>query len=143
LLLSQTAEYALRAMSWLATLPEGDAVPTSDLSSAADIPPHYLSKIMRRLVLHGLLKSQRGHGGGFSLAKPPEEIPFIDILAAVDAAPTPGRCAFGWGECDASKPCPMHDVWSKMSDAFLDWASTTTLADIQSTRRVRRGLDEA
>ena len=130
MVLSQTAEYALRAMAWLATTSTGEPVRAKDLSIATGIPSHYLSKVMRRLVLAGLLISQKGQGGGFLLAKAPDEIPFIDILNAVDAIPTEGRCAFGWGECDEVRPCPLHASWSQLNEQFKAWAQNTTLAPL-------------
>jgi Rrf2 family protein len=130
MVLSQTAEYALRAMAWLATVQARGPVRVKDLSIATGIPSHYLSKVMRRLVLANLLVSQKGLGGGFLLAKAPGEIPFIDILNAVDAYPTDGRCAFGWGECDEVHPCPLHGSWSRLNEQLRSWAEGTTLADI-------------
>ncbi|MCP3983496.1 MAG: Rrf2 family transcriptional regulator [bacterium] len=127
---SQTAEYAFRAMAWLATAPAGKPIRVKDLSIATGIPSHYLSKVMRRLVLAGLLISQKGQGGGFLLSKAPEEIPFIDILTAVDAYSTDGRCAFGWGKCDSVHPCPLHGAWSRLNEQLQSWAEGTTLADI-------------
>ena len=129
-MLTQTAEYALRAMCWLALQPDGQAVRAQDLATATDIPSHYLSKIMRRLVVARLLVSQKGRGGGFVLARPAAEISFCNVLDAVDAAPTEGVCAFGWGDCDEQHPCPMHGAWSELSSTFRDWAKHTTLADI-------------
>lgn len=132
MLVSQTAEYALRAMAYLATLENGAAVRALDLSEATAIPPHYLSKILRRLVLHDLLLSRKGHGGGFTLARPRDQIRFLDILAAADAAPSENVCAFGWGSCDSQHPCPLHDSWNGMNQEFLRWARETTLADVTS-----------
>ena len=128
--ISQTAEYAIRAMSAIATLPEGVKIRAADLGPAAGIPAPYLSKILRRLVLAGLLVSQKGQGGGFSLARPAVEIPFIDILNAVDAFPADGRCAFGWGSCDQLSPCPLHGAWSRLSNQLRDWADDTNLAEV-------------
>ena len=130
MLLSQTAEYALRAMAWLATVPDRKPVRAVDLSGSTGIPAHYLSKVLRRLVLANLLESQKGQGGGFSLSRAPSEIAFIDILSAIDAYPTEGRCAFGWGQCDASDPCPLHNSWSHLNDRIRDWASGTSLEEI-------------
>jgi len=130
MIVSQTAEYALRAMAWLATVPRGEPVRAADLSLSTGIPTHYLSKVLRRLVLAGLLDSQKGQGGGFTLSRPAAEIPFIDILAAVDAYPTEGRCAFGWGSCDELHPCPLHASWSRLNDQIREWASNTNLAEI-------------
>lgn len=131
MLLSQTAEYALRAMAWIASHSPDQPVRAKDLSKESGIPVHYLSKIMRRLVLGGLLASQKGQGGGFRLARPPREIRFVDILSAVDAYPEPGQCVFGWGACDELTPCPLHESWSPLSDAISNWASTSTLAMVR------------
>jgi Rrf2 family protein len=136
--LSQTAEYALRAMAWLATESPERPVRARDMSRGTQIPTHYLSKILRRLVLAGVLESQKGQGGGFSLARPPGEISFRQILAALDAYPAQARCAFGWGDCDAEHPCPLHESWSRMSEQFGDWASTTTLAAVAEAEEARR-----
>jgi len=130
MIVSQTAEYALRAMAWLALVPTGSPTRAAELSEATGIPSHYLSKVLRRLVLAGLLTSQKGQGGGFRLARPAEEISFLEILAAVDAYPTEGRCAFGWGSCDEANPCPLHGAWSRLSGGVRDWAHSTMLAEV-------------
>ncbi len=138
MLLPQTAEYALRAMAQLAAMPPDTPVRARDLSRDTEIPPEYLSKILRKLVLAGLLQSRKGHGGGFSLALRPREIRFMDVLSAVGAYPAPGRCVFGWGDCNARHPCPLHDAWLGMSDSFRDWATNTTLDQIRKVTRRRR-----
>jgi Rrf2 family protein len=129
--LSQTAEYAIRAMAHLARVADSEpAVRARDLSRATLVPVHYLSKVMRRLVAAGLLVAQKGHGGGFSLARPAATIRFSDVLAAVDEAPNGDRCAFGWGSCDARTPCPLHPAWSRLNEALIGWAAETTLAHV-------------
>jgi Rrf2 family protein len=133
--ISQTAEYAIRAMSAIATLPEGIKIRATDLGRATGIPAPYLSKILRRLVLAELLVSQKGQGGGFALARPAVEIPFIDILNAIDAFPTDERCAFGWGSCDQLSPCPLHDAWSRLNHHIRDWANDTNLAEVATAAK--------
>lgn len=130
MILPQTAEYALRAMACLATAPSGQLVRSAELASGAKIPTHYVSKVMRRLVLAGLVSSQRGHGGGFSLAQPPGDICFMDILVAVDFDVESGKCAFGRGDCDAANPCSLHPAWSQLKTRFSEWALTTTLDSV-------------
>jgi len=128
--ISQTAEYAIRAMSSIATLPAAEKVRAADLGRFTGIPAPYLSKILRRLVLADLLISQKGQGGGFALSRPAREICFIDILDAVDAFPASGRCAFGWGACNEEAPCPLHGAWSRLNENLTEWAASTTLAEI-------------
>lgn len=129
--LPQTVEYALRAMAYISNLPVGESVRAHDLAAATNVPPHYLSKLMRRLVVAGLLKSQKGHHGGFVLAMPPRYIRALDIMIAADFRPDPSHCAFGWGNCRPAEPCPLHPSWSKLNEAICTWAAMTTLADMQ------------
>ncbi|MBK7584450.1 MAG: Rrf2 family transcriptional regulator [Myxococcales bacterium] len=133
--ISQTAEYALRAMAELALAESGTALPALELSRATNVPVHYLSKVLRRLVAAGLLISHKGHGGGFVLARPAHRIRFADVLDAIGEAPVSGRCAFGWGDCDASRPCPLHPAWSTLNDSLVRWANDSTLANLRRRRR--------
>jgi Rrf2 family transcriptional regulator, iron-sulfur cluster assembly transcription factor len=130
MLLSQTAEYALRAMACLAGLDAGEALRAVEVADRTGIPVPYLSKILRRLVLDGLLVSRKGHGGGFALARAPSAIRFADVISATDAMPSADRCAFGWGSCSDHSPCPLHPAWSVLKARFHDWAEQTTLADV-------------
>ena len=132
--LSQTAEYALRAMAWVAARPTDEPVLTRNLSAGTGIPAQYLAKILRRLVLAGILESRKGRGGGFTLARPAERIRFRDVLAAVDAYPKADRCAFGWGACDPLHPCPLHESWAGMSERFQAWATGTSLKSLRAAK---------
>lgn len=128
--LSQTAEYALRAMACIVLKKDNSPVSSNTLAKATNIPSHYLSKIMRKMVEADLVISQKGHGGGFKLAKPPEEVTFKEILATVDYKIESDNCVFGWDECDSDDPCPLHNSWSKLKNSFLWWAENMTLQDI-------------
>ncbi len=133
--LTQTAEYALRVMAILATLPRNQPVRARDLSEETGIPLHYLSKIMRRLVAAGLLHSRKGHGGGFVLARPLSDIYFSDVLKAVDYDTEPSTCVFGWEECSEDQPCPLHFFWRDLKDYFSKWAEQHTLEEVKQFLR--------
>jgi Rrf2 family protein len=136
-LLTTTAEYALRALAELATGGPAEAVTATDLAIRTGVPEAYLSKVLRRLVSHGLLHGAKGHGGGFMLARPARRIHFIEVLEAVDSMPSANRCVFGRPQCSERNPCLLHPAWSKMKDAFVEWARTTTLAEVSGTRTGR------
>jgi Rrf2 family protein len=129
MLLNQTAEYAFRAMAFLASrhLTNEDRITAKELSKATNIPTYYLSKIMRRLVVANLVDGLRGHRGGFKLAREPDQILFADVLSAIDYQSEVGRCAFGIGRCDGTDPCLLHASWSKLLDDFTSWATTHSL----------------
>lgn len=128
--LSQTVEYALRAVTYLTTITEGEYVTAVDISRSAGIPVHYLSKILRRMVTRGFLISRKGHGGGFTLVRPLDSIRLHDVLQAVDYRFDSDRCVWGWPSCSSARPCPLHNSWVEVKEAFQNWARKTTLADL-------------
>ena len=127
--LSRPAEYALRAMTYMARLEPTKRVLTRDLAVAINVPAPFLSKIMRRLTADGILNAKKGHHGGFILAKAPSEVRFIDILRAVDFEPAVDHCLFGLGNCDTENPCPLHFEWSILKGQIERWARSHTLGD--------------
>jgi Rrf2 family iron-sulfur cluster assembly transcriptional regulator len=79
---SQTTEYALRATTWLALTP-GRLVSTSELAERTKVPMHYLAKVLQQLATGGLVTGRRGVGGGYKLARAPEDIRLIEIVRCV------------------------------------------------------------
>jgi Rrf2 family protein len=106
LLVSQTAEYALRTMVWLASQ-DGEARTTRQIAEATRVPPGYLSKILQSLGRGGLVNAQRGLRGGFTLSRPPEEITPLDVLTVVDPVKRIDRCPLGI-EGHRTSLCPLH-----------------------------------
>ena len=131
MLLSQSAEYALRVMAFLAIQSDKKPLRAKDISEQANIPFSYSSKILRCMVEAKLLKAEKGHGGGFVIARAPERIKFIEIFEAIEGQIEPRRCVFGLGTCSASNPCPLHPRWSELNEAFQKWARKTTLANVE------------
>lgn len=128
--LSQTAEYALRAMTQMASLGGDSSVRAKDLAEQTQIPLTYLSKIMRRLVASGLLLSEKGHGGGFRFSRPLALIRFIDVLSAVGYEVEPNHCAFGFSTCNVVRPCLLHKSFSELNGSVRAWATKFTLQDV-------------
>ncbi|MDL1903760.1 Rrf2 family transcriptional regulator [Synechococcales cyanobacterium CNB] len=102
-MISQTAEYALRAAVFLASRATDSPASAQEIAEATRVPVGYLQKILRTLAKHDLLTAHRGTNGGFALAKVPSAISVLDILRASD---TPiqriERCPLGIvGPCRA------------------------------------------
>ena len=132
MLLSQTAEYALRVVAVLAAAWPDERLRAKDLSERANLPPAYASKVARKLVVGGVVTGVRGHHGGFSLARNPAEIPISEVLDAVDFEVTDNSCAFGVGDCHPEAPCALHPAWSNLKGCFRNWAESTYLDDTTS-----------
>ena len=130
-MLSQTVEYALRAMVHLSYLAP-DASSTDAVAASTQVPRAYLSKVLQSLRRSGLVKSQRGVGGGVSLAKPPEEITILEVVNAVEPIQRIKVCPLNIAS-HSGLLCPLH---SKLDDALATLETTfsaTTLAEIVAT----------
>lgn len=130
MILSRTAIYALRALAVLKDLEPGVSLSGVKLSECTGVPRDYLAKVMRQLQLAALVRSQRGHGGGFMLARAARDIPLVAVLEAVDTDLALGRCAFRAGKCNLRQPCVLHGVWSRFQEAVGGWAHDTTVAEL-------------
>ena len=104
-MLSKTAEYALRAAVWLAS--SGDRPASADqLAEVTKVPRRYLHKVLQDLVRGGLVRSQPGPGGGYSLALPPDDITILAVVTAVAPLERIRHCPLGLPS--HTKLCPLH-----------------------------------
>ncbi|MGD9692950.1 MAG: Rrf2 family transcriptional regulator [Phycisphaerales bacterium] len=127
-MLSKTVEYALRAVMHLASLPDDRSASSSAVAAATHVPQGYLSKVLRDLVVAGLVASQRGPHGGFSLARPPRDISILDVINAVDPIPRIERCPLG--NPDHSELCPLHRRLDDALAAFENEFRCLALQDV-------------
>lgn len=118
-------------MTGLVNASDSKPVSSKELASYTDVPSHYLSKIMRKMVEAGYVHSQKGHGGGFVLSVDPGTLNIMDVLTAAGFEVEDQPCVFGYEKCDGDHPCPLHPVWKRLKDSFNDWALNTTFEDIK------------
>lgn len=129
-MLSQTAEYALRATIRLASRPGRDPVRVEDLAGELDLPRNYLSKILHTLARKGVLESVKGPGGGFRLATAPADLTLFEVVSQFDDL-SPGRtCVLGRPRCSDTDPCPVHGRWVPVSERIAGFFRETTLAEV-------------
>lgn len=126
-MISQTAEYALRAMVFLAM--QKSAVTSQDMAQVTKVPPGYLSKLMQQLVKRKLVNSQRGIGGGFVLARKPAEISILDVVNAVDPIDRIKTCPLGL-QSHGFNLCPLHKRLSEATAQVEAAFAASTLGDL-------------
>ncbi len=124
----------MRATACLAALPADGSLTARELAATTRVPPAFLAKVLRRLVKHGLLAAHKGHHGGFRLARPAATIRVIDVLEAAEVTLGKEHCAFGFDQCSAESPCPLHDMYTDLQHMCHTWARANTLADIDVSR---------
>ncbi len=118
--LSTKGRYGLRAMIDLARYSEKEPVSISSVAARQEISEGYLEQMMPLLKKAGLVKSIRGAGGGYILAKEMKEISAGDILRALEGNLEPVRCAAFYSEegCMASEGCVTKYVWQKINESI-------------------------
>jgi Rrf2 family protein len=137
---SSACEYAIRAMTYVAGFEPGTRLLARDISSHEKIPGPFLGKIFQTLVRAGLLKSSKGPGGGFALARDPEAISLYDIYRAIDGTTYLDACAVGLARCSDEVPCPLHERWKPIRERIRNYLEATSLADMASASRKKRAL---
>ncbi|MCG8652739.1 MAG: Rrf2 family transcriptional regulator [Pirellulales bacterium] len=104
---SQTVEYALRAVVYLARHQQDGPIGNRVIAEATQVPTSYLSKILHDLAASGILSSRRGVGGGFQFAHSPDELSVLDVINAVDPLGRIKGCPLSLpSHCE--QLCPMH-----------------------------------
>jgi Rrf2 family iron-sulfur cluster assembly transcriptional regulator len=96
----------------------------------------YLEQLFSKLKRAGLLRSVRGPGGGYALARPMGEINISSIIAAVGEGVDATRCK-GTADCQDGATCLTHDLWTALSTRIDEFLSGVTLADLVAQREVR------
>ncbi len=135
---STRGDYASRALLSLA-LHGGQTTPTSvrDIAERTGLPQPYLEQILLALKGAGLVRSKRGVGGGYVLARAPEEVTLAQVVSAVDGPIAAGD--FGEphadGACDHEGQCVLLAVWSEVGAAMRAQLQSFTLADMVARSR--------
>ena len=137
-MLSRTSQYAMRAMLYIAEHGSESPVLAKDIAQQTRIPRQYLSTILRDAVRAGLLKSSRGRGGGFKLARPNHRIRLLDIFKSYEDINAKTGCPFGQARCSDEKPCAFHDHWKPVAEAYEKMLRETTVADLQDDQHRKR-----
>ena len=129
MILTQTADYALRALVWLAHDPEDGFHQTRDLAGKLHIPGNYLGKILQLLAHHRIVESQRGMHGGFRLARLPEQVRLYDVLDAIDAVPADRECPLLTGARQLEL-CSLYRRFAAVTSTYVTFLKATTLGDV-------------
>ena len=136
--LTRAADYAVRAMMHVGSLPEGSVALKDEIARVQQIPPSFMAKILGRLVRYGVLRSTRGVNGGFGLARAASEINLLEIVEAIegpihltDCSPDPEHCAL-------SHDCPVSVVWLEVQRRMTAVLQETSLDALLSAPRKNR-----
>ncbi len=126
-MLPKTAEYALRATVWLARDPE-QTRSADQIAARTKVPRRYLHLVLQDLVQAGLVRSQPGPGGGYTLDRAPEKISILDVVNAVGSLERIRKCPLGL--TSHTKLCPLHRELDKVYAAVEEAFARVTLVQL-------------
>jgi Rrf2 family protein len=127
--LPQTAEYALRAVCYIAEHEASGPIPVSEVATALAAPQNYLSKTLHQLRTRGVLRSVRGARGGYTLGGPGAALRLADIVEPF-LVETEHRCIMGRARCRDDAPCGAHWRWKEVKDTARAFFLELTVADL-------------
>jgi len=128
--LTKKADYGLMAMKHLAENAEAGACSAKDVADAYGIPPEALAKILQRLTKAGLLHSQHGINGGYTLARSATEISAYEVIRAIDGPLFITSCITVRGECDQTDRCTIREPLRKVNQSIEEVLKRIKIAEM-------------
>lgn len=136
---SKACKYAINAMIYMATLPQGqERAGLKDISKAINSPEAFTAKILQELVKNDLLNSVKGPNGGFHIQGDPSQIFLSEIVNSIDGDMIFIGCALGLEKCCENHPCAVHHKFTAVRDHLTGMLMTTSLRDVAD--RVNDGI---
>jgi Rrf2 family protein len=118
--ITRQADYAVRAVLYLARLgPNGRAI-TARIAHEQHIPPTFLAKIISQLSAAGVVRAIRGANGGVALARPAEQVSLLEIVEAIDGPVILNGCLDDPTSCPLSGDCPVCNVWREAQAKLVE-----------------------
>ncbi len=128
--LNRLTDYAVVVMSQMALRPD-ETNSAHDIAEETGVPLPTVSKLLGTLARAGLMTSQRGVSGGYSLSRPAEQITMAEIIQALEGPIALTACVDGAeSNCDVELLCPMRGNWNRVNTAIHAALSSVTLADM-------------
>ena len=134
--LSTKGRYAVTAMLDLAIHHAEGPVTLAEISETQGISRSYLEQLFARLKKHNLVQGMRGPGGGYRLARLPEDISVAQVIDAIGEGIDVTMCG-GSENCQDGERCLTHELWKKLGNEIFDFLNGITLASFLKRDRVQ------
>lgn len=128
--ITRQADYAMRAVMYLAENGPDRRAATSQIAEEKHIPPSFLAKIVSQLSVAGLLQTSRGARGGVSLARLPDEISLLEVVEAIDGPILLNECVADSGACTFGDSCSLRPVFCDAQAELVARLEGTTFGSL-------------
>ena len=131
--ITRQADYAMRAVAYLADLGPDQRAATSQIAEEQQIPPSFLAKIVSQLSVAGLLQTSRGARGGVSLARTPDDISFLEVVEAIDGPIMINECVVDHNACTFGDSCALRPVFCDAQADLVNRLEATSFETVIKT----------
>ncbi len=128
--ITRQADYAVRAVLYLAQLGPGGQASTAQIARAQSIPLTFLAKIVSQLAASGMVRATRGARGGVALARSADLISLLDIVEAIDGPVALNECVADPGNCPMGDTCSVRTVWCETQSELVTRLARTKFAQL-------------
>jgi Rrf2 family protein len=133
--ITRQADYALRAMLYLANHDPTKNAATSDIARIQHIPSSFLAKIISQLSIAGLIKTFRGASGGVAMARTPDKISLLEVVEAIDGPIALNECTGNVAACSFGDDCPLRPLWCETQAELVNKLKETNFAQFVKISR--------
>jgi Rrf2 family protein len=129
---STKSEYGLRALIYLASSGDREAIPAREIAQSWNVPVKYLEQILKTLKEAGIISGQVGVGGGYRLTRPAVLITAGEVIRILDGRLAPMGCVspFDYEPCEFEPACGLKVLWTRTRAAIVGVLDNTTIADL-------------
>lgn len=128
--LTRAADYGIRVMIHMATLPAHERALLPALARATAAPQSFLSKVLQALCRAGFIASRRGQTGGFEILPSGRKASLSAVIEAIEGPISLNLCLVSGASCKRKSYCPAHPVWASAQEAMLGVLNAATIADL-------------
>ena len=138
--LTKGADYGTRGIIHLAKHPPDSVILVGDIAASEDLPESYLAKIFQDLAKEGIVRSHRGAKGGFSLARPAEQITLREVIEAIEGPIALSRCLAPWEGCEKMEDCSLYPVLADAQSRLLETLGATNIMELARADNVNPSM---
>ena len=127
---SNSSKYAVKAVLFLAiNSSEDNRVMVKDMAEPINVPQAYLAKLLQELSRNNIISSQKGPKGGFYLSEANSKLTLMDVVNVIDGSDKFNSCLLSLEKCNATKPCPLHNLAIPSRAIFIKSLSENSIMD--------------
>lgn len=131
MIFSKSFGYALRGVLYVASAcNEKPRIQVDEIARELAVPKHFLSKMMKKIVKHGILNSTKGPYGGFSLNETTLSTSLYELLLITTGDALFQDCVLGLRKCDSNHPCPLHQKIQIQREELYQLLTGTTVREL-------------